>query len=63
MIQKKQETLAASLIGILTGHSYFVSSLMAAKVGPFEKYELNKNYMNRVIRNHARAAGSYSYCF
>jgi len=53
----KARTLASSLIGILTAHSYYISSLMAAEVGAFEKYELNKIYMKRVIRNHARAAG------
>jgi ribonucleoside-diphosphate reductase alpha chain len=54
---KEARNLGAALIGILTGHSYFVSSLMAAKVGTFEKYAINKTSMNRVIRNHARAAG------
>lgn len=53
----KARILAASLAGILTAHSYYVSSLMAAKIGCFQKYELNKAYMKRVIRNHARAAG------
>jgi ribonucleoside-diphosphate reductase alpha chain len=50
--------LAASIIGIMTGHSYYVSSLMAEKVGVFNKYEINKPYMLRVIRNHARVAGA-----
>ncbi len=49
---------AAALIGILTGQSYEVSALMAKQTGPFAKYELNKPYMQRVIRNHARAAGA-----
>ncbi|MFT8313673.1 MAG: vitamin B12-dependent ribonucleotide reductase [Clostridium sp.] len=53
----KARTLAASLTGILTAHSYYVSSLMSAKIGCFQKYEINKPYMKRVIRNHARAAG------
>lgn len=53
----KARALAASLTGILTAHSYYVSSLMAAKIGCFQKYEINKPYMKRVIRNHARAAG------
>lgn len=51
-------TVAAALVGILTGRSYAVSALMAATVGPFAKYELNKPYMLRVIRNHARIAGA-----
>lgn len=50
--------LAASLIGMMTGQSYYVSSLMAKAVGSFEKYELNKAPMQRVIRNHARCAGA-----
>ncbi len=49
--------LASSLIGILTGHSYYVSSLMSKAVGPFVHYEKNKSSMLRVIRNHCRAAG------
>ncbi len=49
--------LAGALAGLLTGHSYYVSALMAERVGPFPKYELNKPHMLRVIRNHARAAG------
>lgn len=50
-------TLAATLAGILTGRSYMISALMAKQKGPFAKYELNKPYMLRVIRNHSRAAG------
>ncbi len=51
-------TLSAALMGLITGESYRVSALMSKAVGPFEKYELNKPYMNRVIRNHARVAGA-----
>ena len=50
--------LAAALMGIVTGQSYRVSALMAKEAGPFEKYQLNKPYMNRVVRNHARVAGA-----
>lgn len=50
--------IAASLLGILTGHSYYISSLMAKETAPFEKYEINKIHMKRVLRNHARAAGA-----
>ncbi|MDO5734312.1 MAG: vitamin B12-dependent ribonucleotide reductase [Eubacteriales bacterium] len=49
--------LAGALAGILTGHSYFVSALMAERVGAFPKYEINREHMARVMRNHARAAG------
>lgn len=50
--------LSAALAGIMTGHSYYVSALMAGKVGAFEKYALNKEAMERVIRNHSRVAGA-----
>lgn len=50
--------LTASLIGVLTGASYVTSALMAEKVGPFEKYEINKESMLKVIRNHSRVAGA-----
>jgi ribonucleoside-diphosphate reductase alpha chain len=55
---EKARALASSLIGILTARSYYVSALMAEKVGCFAKYTINKNSMNTVIRNHARAAGA-----
>ncbi|NMA95036.1 MAG: vitamin B12-dependent ribonucleotide reductase [Clostridiales bacterium] len=51
-------TIAASIMGLLTGHSYVVSSLMAQKLGPFEKYDINKEHMLKVIRNHCRVAGA-----
>lgn len=50
--------IASSLIGLLTGHSYYISSLMAKSVGTFEKFDINRPYMLRVIRNHARVAGA-----
>ncbi|MDO5016190.1 MAG: vitamin B12-dependent ribonucleotide reductase [Eubacteriales bacterium] len=52
--------IAAALAGLLTGQSYYVSSLMAERSGPFACYDINKEYMARVIRNHARAAGALS---
>jgi ribonucleoside-diphosphate reductase alpha chain len=60
---EEARALAASLIGTLTGYSYYVSALMAKEVGTFEKFSLNKTYMMRVIRNHARAAGVNSSFF
>lgn len=56
----ESRSLAAALTGLVTGESYRVSALMAEAVGPFAKYDLNKVPMNRVIRNHARVAGSRS---
>ncbi len=52
--------LSAALTGILTGESYRVSALMASVTGPFSAYGINRPYMNRVIRNHARVAGARS---
>ncbi|WP_290770647.1 vitamin B12-dependent ribonucleotide reductase [Anaerofustis sp.] len=48
--------LAASLCSIMTAQSYLVSSLMAKEVGPFEKFEINKEYFLRVLRNSARCS-------
>lgn len=53
-------TIAAAIVGVLTGHSYYVSSLMAKKLGAFEKYGLNSEHMLKVIRNHARVAGAFT---
>ncbi|MBK5242459.1 vitamin B12-dependent ribonucleotide reductase [Clostridium sp.] len=50
--------IASALTGIMTAQSYYVSSLMAKELAPFEKYEINKDHMQIVIRNHARAAGA-----
>lgn len=54
---EEARNLVATLCGIMTGHSYYVSAMMAGKVGAFEKYKLNSAYMKRVIRNHSRVAG------
>lgn len=51
-------SVAAALVGILTGRSYVTSALMAQAAGPFAKYALNREPMLRVIRNHARVAGA-----
>lgn len=53
----ESRSLAAALAGILTGHSYYTSAIMAEMIGPFEKYEINREHMLRVIRNHSRVAG------
>lgn len=53
----ESRNLVASLAGIMTGTSYYVSALMAEIVGAFDKYEINKDHMLRVIRNHSRVAG------
>lgn len=57
---EEARSLAAALMGIVTGESYRVSALMAKQVGPFARYEINRPFMNRVVRNHARVAGALS---
>jgi ribonucleoside-diphosphate reductase alpha chain len=47
---------AGSISAILTGKSYATSAEMAKELGAFSEYELNKDNMLRVIRNHRRAA-------
>lgn len=54
-------TLVATLAGIITGEAYKTSALIAQEIGPFEKYDLNKEYMLHVLKNHARVAGSIPY--
>ena len=45
-----------ALTAILHAGSYATSAEIAAVVGPFNRYEANKEPMLRVIRNHRRAA-------
>jgi ribonucleoside-diphosphate reductase alpha chain len=53
-----QEALAwtGAISAILTGQSYTTSAEMAKELGAFSEYELNKDSMLKVIRNHRRAA-------
>lgn len=48
--------VGAALMSMLTGYSYYVSSLFAKELGPFTYFEINKPHMLRVIRNHAICA-------
>jgi ribonucleoside-diphosphate reductase alpha chain len=48
--------IAGALTAILTGDAYATSAEMAAVLGPFPKYEENRESMLRVMRNHRRAA-------
>ncbi len=57
---KESRALAGALAGIMTGYSYYTSALMAQKLGAFESYDINAEHMQKVIRNHARVAGSLS---
>src|SRR5205814_7479896 len=53
---EKGRAICAALTAILTGESYATSAEMARELGPFPGYELNRDDMLRVIRNHRRAA-------
>src|SRR5204862_7129119 len=46
----------AALSALMHAASYAMSAEMAAEVGPFPRYEANREAMLRVIRNHRRAA-------
>jgi ribonucleoside-diphosphate reductase alpha chain len=48
--------VCGALTAILTGEAYATSARMAGELGPFARYEANKESMLRVIRNHRRAA-------
>jgi len=48
--------ICGSLSAIMTGVSYATSAEMAAELGPFPRYEENREHMLRVMRNHRRAA-------
>lgn len=52
----ESRNIAASLMSILTGYSYYISSLFAKEVGPFTYFDINKEAMLRVIGNHYKAA-------
>jgi ribonucleoside-diphosphate reductase alpha chain len=53
-------SIAAALSAILTGEAYATSAEMAAELGPFARFDANREPMLRVIRNHRRAAYSAS---
>src|SRR6201984_3061060 len=48
--------ICAALSAIMTGVCYATSAEMAAELGPFPRYDENREVMLRVIRNHRRAA-------
>jgi len=52
----KARAIAGAITAIMTGESYAASAEMAAVLGPFPGYEINKEHMLRVVRNHRRAA-------
>jgi ribonucleotide reductase alpha subunit len=48
--------IAGALTAIMHCGAYAASAEMAAEIGPFPRYEANREAMLRVIRNHRRAA-------
>jgi len=48
--------IAAAITAIMTGVAYKTSAEMASVLGPFPKYENNREDMLRVMRNHRAAA-------
>ena len=53
---EKARAIAAAVTAIMTGVAYKTSAEMAEILGPFSKYEENKEDMLRVMRNHRAAA-------
>ncbi|MEM7203194.1 MAG: vitamin B12-dependent ribonucleotide reductase [Planctomycetota bacterium] len=47
---------ASALTAILCGESYATSAEMAGELGPFARFDANRDDMLRVVRNHRRAA-------
>ncbi|HSG99565.1 MAG TPA: vitamin B12-dependent ribonucleotide reductase, partial [candidate division Zixibacteria bacterium] len=52
----KGRAICGAITAIMTGESYATSAEMSGELGPFSRYEANKEHMLRVIRNHRRAA-------
>lgn len=52
----KGRAIGGAITAIMTGVAYATSAEMAKHLGPFVKFEENKNDMMRVIRNHRYAA-------
>lgn len=53
---EKGRAICGALTAIMTGTSYATSAEMASHLGPFQKFEENREHMLRVIRNHRYAA-------
>jgi ribonucleoside-diphosphate reductase alpha chain len=52
---EQARSLAACLTALLTGQAYLTSGLLAVELGPFPRFQANREHMLRVIRNHRRA--------
>lgn len=48
--------IGGAVTAILTGTAYATSAEMAKHLGPFDQYEVNKEHMMRVMKNHRYAA-------
>ncbi|MDJ0839482.1 MAG: vitamin B12-dependent ribonucleotide reductase [Acidobacteriota bacterium] len=48
--------ITGAITAVMTGTSYKTSAEMAKELGPFPRYKDNKEEMQRVMRNHRRAA-------
>ena len=53
---KKARAIASAITAIMTGTAYATSAEMARELGPFARYDDNKQHMLRVMRNHRYAA-------
>ncbi|MGJ4945181.1 adenosylcobalamin-dependent ribonucleoside-diphosphate reductase [Bradyrhizobium sp. HKCCYLS1011] len=53
---EEARALAGAISAIMTGVAYLTSAEMAQELGPFVKFEENREAMLRVIRNHYAAA-------
>lgn len=52
----KARAICGAITSLMTGVSYRTSAEMAKELGAFKRYELNRQHMLRVVRNHRRAA-------
>lgn len=52
----ESRAVSAAVTSLLSGAAYEMSAELAEHIGPFERFEANKEDMLRVIRNHRRAA-------
>ena len=48
---------SAAITALMCGEAYHTSALIAADLGPFAEFPLNREPMLRVIRKHRAAAG------
>ncbi|MBN2533606.1 MAG: adenosylcobalamin-dependent ribonucleoside-diphosphate reductase [Spirochaetales bacterium] len=52
----KGRNITAALSALLTGQAYRTSAMIAKELGPFPKFQENREHMLKVIRNHHNAA-------